>query len=218
VPASRRSIAIDTACTLSLTRSVQTTGNLSLAALNQLKLSGAMSSAAGEVWLVSDSIASSVPITAGGTRGVSLRSRTAVGDVEVDGLVRAGGAAKAPVRAASTASIDLTTGGLLTIDGVRLVAGDRVLVKNQANSAANGVYVAAIGAWSRATDANTSQLLVPGFTVAVSEGDQQGVWTFANPANPTMEQTGLAFVPASAVQTYVPARVATHRRRFPRHR
>ena len=61
----------------------------------------------------------------------------------------------------------------------------------------------------RAADATSSQLFVPGFTTAVREGGQQGAWTFANPAIPTLGQTGLAFVPASAVQTYVPARVAT---------
>ena len=209
VPASRRPIVLDVAGTLSVQSSVQTTGSLILSARNQLNLTGAMSSAAGDVLLVSDSVTSTGPITAGGTRGVSLQSRTAAGDVVLNGLVRAGGVAKAPVRAASTADIDLVTGGLLTVDGVALVAGDRVLVKNQANPAANGVYVADAGPWLRATDANTSQLLLPGFTVAVGEGNQQGVWAFGNAVVPTLEQTGLAFVPASAVQTYVPARVAT---------
>jgi hypothetical protein len=61
----------------------------------------------------------------------------------------------------------------------------------------------------RAPDANTSQLFFPGFTVAVHEGNQQGAWTFANAASPTLGQTGLAFVPASAVQAYVPARATT---------
>ena len=55
-------------------------------------------------------------------------------------------------RAASTANIDLTTGGLLTIDGVTLLAGDRVLVKNQTTGTQNGVYIAAVGAWSRSAD------------------------------------------------------------------
>ena len=58
----------------------------------------------------------------------------------------------ADVRAASTADIDLTTGGLLTIDGVVLVATDRVLVKNQAATEENGLYAAANGAWGRVTD------------------------------------------------------------------
>jgi hypothetical protein len=209
VPASRRPIVLDVAGTLTLSSSVQTTGSLRLAARNQLKLSGAVSSAAGDVVLVSDSIISTIPITAGGTRSVSLQSRDADGDVVLNGLVRAGGVAKSPARAASTADIVLATGGLLLVDGVSLVAGDRVLVKNQTNPAENGIYVAESGAWFRAPDANTSQLFLPGFTVAVHEGNQQGAWTFANAASPTLGQTGLAFVPASAVQAYVPARATT---------
>ena len=59
---------------------------------------------------------------------------------------------KQAVRAASTANIDLVTGGLLTIDGVVLSAGDRVLVKDQTSAAENGIYIAASGAWARSSD------------------------------------------------------------------
>jgi hypothetical protein len=55
-------------------------------------------------------------------------------------------------RVASTADIDLTTGGLLTIDGITLVGGDRVLAKNQSDPTENGIYVADAGSWTRATD------------------------------------------------------------------
>ncbi len=44
---------------------------------------------------------------------------------------------KQPVRLATTSSdgnLDLSTGGLLTIDGKVTVASDRILVKNQSNS------------------------------------------------------------------------------------
>jgi hypothetical protein len=64
---------------------------------------------------------------------------------------------KASVRVATTAAINLTTdleaGDV--IDGVTLVAGDRVLVKNQSTASENGIYVAvASGAASRSSDAN----------------------------------------------------------------
>lgn len=58
---------------------------------------------------------------------------------------------KASVKAASTANI-ASLSGAMTIDGVALVAGDRVLVKDQATTSANGVYVVATGAWARADD------------------------------------------------------------------
>lgn len=47
---------------------------------------------------------------------------------------------------------NITLSGTQTIDGVPLVAGDRVLVKNQTTASQNGIYVVAAGAWSRASD------------------------------------------------------------------
>ena len=61
---------------------------------------------------------------------------------------------KASVKAASTANI-ASLSGAMTIDGVALVAGDRVLVKDQTTLSANGVYVVAAGAWARADDLST---------------------------------------------------------------
>jgi hypothetical protein len=46
--------------------------------------------------------------------------------------------------------------GLLTVDGVTVTAGQRVLVKDQTLSQNNGLYVAAVGAWTRAIDANSA--------------------------------------------------------------
>ena len=61
---------------------------------------------------------------------------------------------KASVKAASTANI-ASLSGAMTIDGVALAVGDRVLVKDQTSTSANGVYVVAAGAWSRAVDLST---------------------------------------------------------------
>lgn len=57
------------------------------------------------------------------------------------------------------------TTGAITLSGLgtqgngewtgTLTANDRILVKNQASSAANGIYLAAAGAWTRSLDANT---------------------------------------------------------------
>jgi hypothetical protein len=69
---------------------------------------------------------------------------------------------------ASTANINLATGGLLTIDGVTVLAGDRVLVKNQTTPSQNGIYIAAVGAW---TATNTGLARVP--TGPVTSGTAQ---------------------------------------------
>ena len=74
---------------------------------------------------------------------------------------------KESVVVATTANITLS--GTQTIDGVGVVADDRVLVKNQTTVADNGIYVVAAGAWSRAADADTWDELVSA-AVFVSEG------------------------------------------------
>lgn len=75
---------------------------------------------------------------------------------------------KLSVRAATTANITLS--GTQTVDGVALVAGNRVLVKNQTDATQNGIYVVASGAWSRSSDANSSANLTPGAFSFVEEG------------------------------------------------
>lgn len=57
---------------------------------------------------------------------------------------------KESVLAATTGNITLS--GEQTIDGVAVVTGNRVLVKNQTDPKENGIYVADSGAWTRATD------------------------------------------------------------------
>jgi hypothetical protein len=61
---------------------------------------------------------------------------------------------KDSVRAATTANITLS--GTQTVDGVVLVANDRVLVKDQTTASGNGIYVVAAGAWTRALDADNT--------------------------------------------------------------
>jgi len=79
--------------------------------------------------------------------------------------------AKASARAATTASITLF--GAQTIDTVSVVAGNRVLVKDQGTASENGIYVASNAAWSRSADANTWDELVSAF-IFVEEGSAGG--------------------------------------------
>jgi hypothetical protein len=79
---------------------------------------------------------------------------------------------KRAVRAATTA--DITLSGLQTIDSVAVGAGQRVLVKDQTAGAENGIWIADAGAWSRATDWDHVNNVVPGAMVPVSEGANWG--------------------------------------------
>lgn len=75
---------------------------------------------------------------------------------------------KQSVRAATTANIALT--GLQTIDGVSLLAGDRVLVKNQAASKDNGIYIVGVAAWQRAPDADSNAEVTSAMILSVEQG------------------------------------------------
>jgi len=79
----------------------------------------------------------------------------------------------AACRVATTANVDLSTALEAgdVVDGVTLIAGDRVLVKSQSTSSQNGIYVVqATGAAVRAADFNTPTEIVPGDFTFVSSG------------------------------------------------
>lgn len=65
---------------------------------------------------------------------------------------------------------NITLSGQQTIDGVALIAGDKVLVKNQSTSSQNGVYVVNSGAWSRSSILSTSGDYNSNFLVFVESG------------------------------------------------
>jgi hypothetical protein len=75
--------------------------------------------------------------------------------------------AKASVKAASTGN--LTLSGTQTVDGIALVANDRVLIKDQSTVSQNGIYSVQSGAWTRVSDMDT-WAEVPGAYVWVEQG------------------------------------------------
>lgn len=107
---------------------------------------------------------------------------------------------KDSVRAATTANVDLTTGGTATIDGVSVVAGDRVLVKAQTTASQNGIYIVASGAWTRAVDANSNDKVTPGMFTFVEEGtlNQDTGWVLITDGAVTLGTSELQFVQFSA--------------------
>ena len=96
--------------------------------------------------------------------------------------------------AATTTNITLT--GAQTIDGVSLVAGDIVLVKNQSTAANNGIYTVASGSWTRHSALNTSSDYSNNFVVYVSSGttNEKTLWLGAvTSTNFTLGSTNLYF-------------------------
>lgn len=110
---------------------------------------------------------------------------------------------KASVRAATTSNITLS--GTQTVDGVALVANDRILVKDQSTGSANGIYTVAAGAWSRSSDADTSAEVNPGMFTFVEEGTANGdtgwVLTTNNPL--TLGTTALTFTQFSGAGSVI---------------
>ena len=81
------------------------------------------------------------------------------------------------------ASGNITLSGTQTIDGVGVVANDRVLVKGQTDGTENGIYVCAAGAWSRSTDMDAAAEF-PGAAMFVREGtvNADSGWVCTNDA------------------------------------
>ena len=101
---------------------------------------------------------------------------------------------KQSVRAASVATI-ATLSGPMTLDGVALVAGDRVLVKDQTTVAQNGIYVVAAGAWARSSDADVWGELVSAY-VFVESGTVNADMGYLATVDPggTLGTTAVTFV------------------------
>jgi hypothetical protein len=118
----------------------------------------------------------------------------------VDG-VASGLNTKQSVRAASTGPVTLST--QQTIDGVSLIAGDRVLVKNQASAVENGLYIVAVGSWTRATDMDIWSE-VPGAFVFVTGGTQNGTtgWVCTSSAGGTIGVDNINWTQFSGAGAY----------------
>lgn len=95
--------------------------------------------------------------------------------------------------AATTANITLS--GEQTIDGVAVTALDRVLVKNQTTASTNGIYVVSTGAWTRATDFDSSFDVYWGLKTTIRAGSTNVGKTFAvsNTSAITLGTTALTF-------------------------
>ena len=108
---------------------------------------------------------------------------------------------KTAVRVATTANITLS--GTQTIDGVSVIAGDRVLVKNQTTTTQNGVYDVASGSWARSTDSDAGTELVNAFYFVQSGTTLQATgWVQSTPGPITLGSTSIVFSQFSGAADY----------------
>lgn len=107
---------------------------------------------------------------------------------------------------ATTANVDISNDleNGDTIDGVVIQTGDRVLVKDQSDQTANGVYVAAsTGAASRSSDADTFSELVGALVFVTSGTDNQNTqWSSQAEAGGSIGANAIPFAQFGASTSY----------------
>ncbi len=137
---------------------------------------------------------SSTAYTVGGWSSTTIApSRSAVASqfvaIEAQFNIRT---SKNAVRVATTANITLS--GNQTIDGISVLTGDRVLVKNQSSGADNGIYVCDTSTWIRSVDSDASFEIL-GATIYVVAGTANGGKLFSNTNTtvPTLGSTSLTY-------------------------
>lgn len=103
---------------------------------------------------------------------------------------------KDSVRLATVANVPAIA-GLLTIDGVPTVIGDRVLLKNQTDETKNGIYIASTASWVRASDFDGTPAgeTKSGVYIFVTEGNtnSNSGWVLSTPGTINVGTTALQF-------------------------
>lgn len=108
---------------------------------------------------------------------------------------------KEKVRVATTANITLS--GTQTIDGVSVIAGDRVLVKNQTTQTENGFYIVSASSWTRSNDADTgAEILTAAVLVTAGTTQANTQWTCSNSTTPTIGSTNITFTQIAGAGVY----------------
>jgi len=182
------------------------TGSLpgSMSAADKTKLDAATAANVINTLVIRDAsgnfAANLITMNQGTVTNAPVNATDIVNKAYVDGLAQ-GLDVKLSVRAATTANITLS--GTQTIDGVALIAGDRVLVKDQTTGTENGIYVVAAGAWARSTDADSNDEVTAGLFTFIEEGATLGDsgWVLSTDQAIVLGTTSLTFIQFSSAGT-----------------
>ena len=144
----------------------------------------------------STGVFTNVDLTTGTISSAPSGPTSIVNQAYVDAVAQ-GLAFKQPANYTTTGNITLS--GLAVQAGgdwpATLTAGDRILVKNQSTAANNGIYVAAAGAWSRASDANTYAEFLGAYLFVLSGTLYGGsAWVCTNQPGGTLGVTAITFI------------------------
>ena len=186
------------------------TGTGTLVVTGGVGVSGAVRSTqsnAGNIQIASNTISSTntngdIVLSPNGSGLVKIGSNEVATKTYVDASIQ-GLDIKQSVKVATTAAGTLATSFAAgqSVDGYTLVAGDRILIKNQSTSSENGIYtVNASGAPTRALDADANSTVTAGMFTFVEQGTANADtgWVLTADAPITVGTTGLTFVQFSS--------------------
>lgn len=152
------------------------------------------------------------PVNANGLARKSYVDAVGVGLRDFKDSVRVATAAALPAVTAAGSGVGktltATAVGVLTVDGIATVLNDRILVKNQATAADNGIYkcttegTAGVAfVLTRATDADASAEVTAGMYTFVDQGtaNADSAWVLSTNDAITLDTTGLTFTQFSGL-------------------
>jgi len=108
---------------------------------------------------------------------------------------------KQPFQVATTVNL-ASRSGFPIIDGYQTVAGDRILVKNQANSAQNGIYIASSGTWAYAPDGDNWNEYISAIGFVEYGGQLGSAWYCSAQSGGTLGVTAMNWSNFSVAGTY----------------
>ncbi len=108
-------------------------------------------------------------------------------------------------------NFDISTGGLAVIDSIQSVDGDRVFLHDQTDASENGIYIAAVGTWSRSVDADNASEFLTNKTIFIAEGNTHSgrIYAYTGADNPVIDTDDITFTLKSSAAQLADGAVST---------